>query len=275
MSRLINQPSIPSAIPFCESDATMADEQPQESSGDHGLTRDMERIRLADDFPASSADEESDDDVSADDSSSPADEESSVEGRAVFCGYSDGGCESDSDAEGNPRKDRVEGRVYRNYGTGEIYMFDECRKAAESGVAKHFGVNSAFEVSRRLVELEKHEYFKFAADQGDAAAQLRLSQLYLHGDDVERDIDKGIHYLELAAEQGNGMALANLGYICMEGFGSKPDLNKARQYLEEALEQGCAVAQIMLDDLNSRERGVQQGDEENQDGGADRDDGSA
>jgi hypothetical protein len=47
------------------------------------------------------------------------------------------------------------------------------------------------------------EYFKEAAELGDASAHYRLGGMYYRGEGVEKDLEKGIHHLEKASICGN------------------------------------------------------------------------
>jgi hypothetical protein len=55
------------------------------------------------------------------------------------------------------------------------------------------------------------EYLTKAAGLGDAEAHSTLSLMYLYGEGVEKDIEKGVHHMEEAAIGGHPTARYNLG----------------------------------------------------------------
>ena len=56
------------------------------------------------------------------------------------------------------------------------------------------------------------EYFKEAAESGDASAHYRLGGMYYRGEGVEKDVEKGIYHWEKAAIGGHPIARQTLGY---------------------------------------------------------------
>jgi len=68
------------------------------------------------------------------------------------------------------------------------------------------------------------------AEQGNADAQLNLSQLYRLGQGVPQDYKKAMKWYQKAAEQGNGIAQNNIGYMYGTGSGVPQDNVKAQMW---------------------------------------------
>lgn len=86
------------------------------------------------------------------------------------------------------------------------------------------------------------DYFRKAAEQGDAMAQYNLGRCYHFVKNAE---DAAIWYKK-AAEQGYVRAQAALGEYYLEGIGVKKDELLAFKWLRKAAEQGDSVAQYNL-----------------------------
>lgn len=83
-----------------------------------------------------------------------------------------------------------------------------------------------------------------AADAGDCKAQLLLGKMYLLGEDVEYNADKGLEYITKSAEQGNADAYFSLGDVYESGICVKADVKKALEYYERASELGSVDARF-------------------------------
>ena len=98
-----------------------------------------------------------------------------------------------------------------------------------------------------------HELLQPLAEEGNAAAQTRLGALYVNGQGVEKDFDKGLSWIMKAATQGNETAkriafklhldlvnqgdttvMYNLGYMCLNDWGGEHDTNVCLGWLENA-----------------------------------------
>jgi TPR repeat protein len=110
-----------------------------------------------------------------------------------------------------------------------------------------------------------------AAEQGDAAAQCRLGDIYSIGYGVPYDVEKAVYWYRKAAEQGSAGAQFRLGCIYEGGQGVPKDLSAAAEWFRKAADQGHIeagaglreVMQEMDRELNSRnEDAVDEGEEE-------------
>ncbi|MEN8220548.1 MAG: tetratricopeptide repeat protein [Pseudomonadota bacterium] len=98
--------------------------------------------------------------------------------------------------------------------------------------------------------LEKGDYatafkwFRNAAEQGHAAAQYNLGNMYHSGKGVPQNDPE-------TAEQGDAQAQYNLGLIYAKGVGVYPNLQEAIKWARKAAEQGHANAQNLLKQLSA------------------------
>lgn len=76
------------------------------------------------------------------------------------------------------------------------------------------------------------------AEQGDAAAQSELGEIYAKGQGVPQDHKKAVHWYQKAAEQGNADAQHTLGFMYAEGQGVPQDFKRAYVWSSLAAAQG-------------------------------------
>jgi TPR repeat protein len=94
-----------------------------------------------------------------------------------------------------------------------------------------------------------------AAEQGNAAAQFNLGELYLNGDGVSRDDTQAVAWFRKAAEQGNAPAQFNLGMMYANGRGVPRDDVQAVVWFRKAAEQGLDAARSELESKKAQDRG--------------------
>ena len=87
---------------------------------------------------------------------------------------------------------------------------------------------------------------KQLAEQGDAAAQFSLGEMYDYGEGVPQDDDRARQWYEKAAVQGHVAAQFRLGEMYDYGEGVPQDDDRACQWYAEAAAQGHAPAQYRL-----------------------------
>ena len=102
------------------------------------------------------------------------------------------------------------------------------------------------------------ELYKNAAAQDVAAAELRLGEIYLHGDLVLPDFTQAKTYLEQAAYHGGPRAAMLLGQMYRDGLGIPADQKEAYAWSEVATLEGSVFASRDRDatfhDLSATER---------------------
>ncbi|MFZ3322726.1 MAG: tetratricopeptide repeat protein [Usitatibacter sp.] len=98
--------------------------------------------------------------------------------------------------------------------------------------------------------------YRSLADEGGAAAQVSLGNMYFYGRGVAADDDEAARWYRKAAEQGDAQGQAALGYLYKRGKGVQQDYAEAAQWLRKAAEQGYAYAEGLLGSLYADGRGV-------------------
>jgi TPR repeat protein len=110
---------------------------------------------------------------------------------------------------------------------------------------------------------EAVKYYRMAANQGHAEAQLSLGRIYSSGDGVSQDGKEAVKWYHKAADQGIARAKYELGIMYEFGEGVPEDDTKASWWYSEAAEeyrkaaeQGDADAQDSLGSLYANGDGV-------------------
>ncbi len=101
-------------------------------------------------------------------------------------------------------------------------------------------------------------WYKKAAGQDIAAAQIRLAQLYFLGDGVQQDYWETMKWSRKAAVQGNAEAEATIAYMYHEGFGIKQDYQEAFHWYTKAADKGWVSAMHDLGVMYKNGRGIPQ-----------------
>ena len=105
-------------------------------------------------------------------------------------------------------------------------------------------------------------WYRKAADQGDAEAQVSLGECYdegfgvgidyVSGTGCAKDPEKGFEYLTKAAKQGNARAYRCLGICYENALGTPKDIEKALTAYKKAVELGDKEAQKYIDELQPK-----------------------
>jgi TPR repeat protein len=88
-------------------------------------------------------------------------------------------------------------------------------------------------------------------------AEITLGEDYIEGDGVHRDRGEAINWYRRAAEHGNAHGQFNLGLHYEYGVGVRKDMGEAVQLVKAAAEQGYARARHHLGEMYEEGRGVQ------------------
>ena len=94
------------------------------------------------------------------------------------------------------------------------------------------------------------------AEQGDAAAQNNLGNLYLNGTGVPKDYTQADVWYRKGADQGNPKAQFNLGEMYALGYGVPPDNAKALLWLRRSADQADTRAEVALGHMYFNGQGV-------------------
>ena len=109
---------------------------------------------------------------------------------------------------------------------------------------------------------EALKWYRKAAEQGNAEAQINLGGMYLYGKGVPQDNSKAVKWFRKAAEQENAMAQKNIGWLYEQGKGVPQDDSEAVKWFRKAAEQGDEEARAYLGWMYEKGRGVLQDNSE-------------
>ncbi len=100
------------------------------------------------------------------------------------------------------------------------------------------------------------------ADQGLAAAQIRLGLMYANGIGVQKNETEAAKWYTKAAEQGNALGQALIGEMNLNGHGVPKDEAEAAKWITKAAAQGNKYAQSDLGSMYANGIGVQKNETE-------------
>jgi len=94
------------------------------------------------------------------------------------------------------------------------------------------------------------------AQQGDSQFQFVVAKNYLAGNNIDKNIDKGIEWLTLSAKNEHISAQLQLGTMFLNGEYVKKDLSQAYHWIKLAAEKGDSTAQLYLGDMYKKGWGI-------------------
>jgi uncharacterized protein len=115
--------------------------------------------------------------------------------------------------------------------------------AARSGLKEAQAQLAYIEYSDLNDPAEAARWNRKAAEQGCVDAQLSLSDAYMHGDGVDKDVVEGVRLLRQSAESGYVAAQANLGDTLLYDKQVAHDPAEALRWYTKAAEQGSSRGQ--------------------------------
>jgi TPR repeat protein len=101
-----------------------------------------------------------------------------------------------------------------------------------------------------------------AADDGDAAGEYYLGEVYATGRGVPLDYVEAQKWLRKAADQNERHAQYNLAAMYTEGLGVSKDESEAAKWMRKAADQGLAAGQFGLGVMYAHGQGVVRDDAE-------------
>jgi uncharacterized protein len=108
----------------------------------------------------------------------------------------------------------------------ELQLLEDAAHAYNAG---HF--SEAFPTLKKFAEL------------GNIEAICGLSQMYLRGEGVAANVEKGLGFLHTAAEMGHANSAFSLGALFRNGaYGVTKDVEKSKYFLRLAKELGCEIS---------------------------------
>ena len=104
---------------------------------------------------------------------------------------------------------------------------------------------------------EALEWYRKAAEKGNADAQIELGKRYFEGRGVSANEAEAVVWYRKAADKGNTEAQLELGDRYFEGRGVEQKYSTAAEWYRKAAEQGIARAQYQLGLMYSQGQGVE------------------
>jgi TPR repeat protein len=147
--------------------------------------------------------------------------------------------------------------VSQNYAQAEAWY----RKAAEQGNARaQLNLGMLYNNGQGVPQdyAQAAQWYRKAAVQGDFLSQSNLGVLYVNGHGVHQDFVLAAQWFRKAADQGYALAQNNLGVLYDNGLGVPQDYAQAVQWYRTAADQGFANAQNNLGVMYAKSRGVPQ-----------------
>jgi TPR repeat protein len=105
---------------------------------------------------------------------------------------------------------------------------------------------------------EASRWFRIAADQGSAAAQVYIGLIHENGWGVGRDYVEAMRWYRQAADQGYIVALVSIGTMYLQGEGVEQDYAEGLRWYTKAADQGYVPAQNSLGQYYEQGLGIQQ-----------------
>jgi tetratricopeptide (TPR) repeat protein len=103
---------------------------------------------------------------------------------------------------------------------------------------------------------EAMRWYRMAAEQGDAAAQISVGSLYADGRGVPQNYPEAMQWFRKGADQGNPAAQDDVGSLYAKGWGAPQNYSEAMQWFRKGAEEGYPAAQNNIGSLYVNGRGV-------------------
>ena len=95
------------------------------------------------------------------------------------------------------------------------------------------------------------QYFRKAAQMGNAAAQYTLGDCYYYAIGISKDEEEAVQWYRKAAEQGDNDAQHRLGRCYSEGWGVTQNYEEAAMWYRKAAKQGNENSKKELEEINN------------------------
>lgn len=142
----------------------------------------------------------------------------------------------------------------------EVYTIQE--KITERLEFAEWGEMSEYKKGRAAAESENYaealDWYKQAAEKGNARAVNNIGVLYARGQGVDQDYGEAMKYYKNAAEMGLAMSMSNIGNLYVYGNGVAPDHNEALRWFKKSAKKGNTEVFGMLGYLHMHGHGVTQ-----------------
>ena len=121
--------------------------------------------------------------------------------------------------------------------TQEEIEFNNLKYAAENGdIAAQNNLGVAYDsgrgVERNFEEAVK--WYRIAAERGESTAKSNLGLKYLHGQGVEQNYEEALKWFRASAEHSNPLGMTNLGSMYYNGWGVEKNIDTAIEWYQKA-----------------------------------------
>lgn len=106
-----------------------------------------------------------------------------------------------------------------------------------------------YENHKEKYEIKAAQYYRMAAEEGDAESQFSLGEFLEKGRSIPKDEKQAIEWYIKAAEQGNERAQVKLGLMLAAGNKVTNDESKAIRWLRSAVRRGHSEAQPLYEKM--------------------------
>lgn len=162
-----------------------------------------------------------------------------------------------------PSSNAVDQRSFSCMGCGKMQEFVIQNKGE---VVQMKNVEQLMKLADEAIQADDYEkaveYYRQAAEQGDAVAMWEVGLLYADLDYEGYDIDKAVEWYRKSVEAGNSDAMVTLGNAYRDGEGVEYDPEKAVAWYRKAAEAGCTSGWVALGYAYEHGHGVEMNWEE-------------
>lgn len=152
--------------------------------------------------------------------------------------------------DGSEEQKRIYSQIFSDI--KEMAELDDIIAKATLGCMYDCGYGSEQNKSAAL------EWYRKAAEQGNANAQCNLGYMYRNGNGITQDYEGAVNWYRKAAEQGSARGQYNIGSMYYNGTGVSKNYDITAKYLIKSAEQGFAHAQYWVGFFYENGYGVEQ-----------------
>lgn len=98
---------------------------------------------------------------------------------------------------------------------------------------------------------EAVRWYRYAANQGYANAQVNLAEAYFDGKGVEQNLQSAFYYTLEAAKNGLPLGMLNAAKCYANGWGTARNIDEAVKWCDQAAAAGIAEAASLRDSLRN------------------------
>ena len=142
-----------------------------------------------------------------------------------------------------------------------LLLSENSSLAQENPGAKYNNIGVMYRDGQKGIARDYEEamrWFRSAAVQEDAIAQLSIGSIYLNGQGAPVNYWEALTWFRLAADQGNATVQRSIGYMYANGKGVAQDYEEALSWFQLAADQGDILAQGIIREMYTNEQDISQ-----------------